>query len=120
MNSNFRGFIRSVLVLALTAPIALNGVVIDDAITPSGLGIGGASVADGNISIDFSVSSNQSGLNSVVVEGIEQLSTIEWFYRVGSTGPEFPLSAFSGLNPLDNVTVMNNMIVITGNTSFFG
>ena len=119
-----RILVRAALVLALTAPGALIAVVVTDGVTPSGT-IEDQSVSDGNISINFSTvdvgkGGFASGLDSVIVEGIEQLSSIEWFYRVGSTGPEFPLSAFIGDNPLDQVTVVGGKtIVITGATTFF-
>ena len=126
VDSPLRNLVRAALVLALTAPGALIAVVITDPVTPSG-NLEDESVNDGNISINFAASGDgkggfATGLDSVIVEGIEQLSTIEWFFRVDSDNQEFPLSAFSGDNPLDQVTVGGGggkTIVVTGSTNFF-
>ena len=118
MEINLRGFILSAFVLAFTAPTTLYAVVIDDAITPSQLGFGDASVTDGNISINFDGSSGV--LETVVVDGVDQLASIEWFYRDNNaTTREFPLSDFSGNSPITSITIVSNTIEVRSETDLF-
>ncbi len=103
-----------VLVLALTAPSALYAVVIDDAITPSGVF---TSVTDGNITISFNEGSGN--LESVVVDGVNQLASIQWFYRVNNDTQEFALNGFGGSSQITSVNVVDNAIEVVGTTNSF-